>query len=190
MFFKKLCLLLLLSAPMLSASPLAAPLAAARPEPSESCSGVTGLCWPILRLGSRGEKVRTLQILLKSRGVRVAPDGSFGSTTQSAVRTLQRQKHLRVDGLVGEQTWSQLVPDLARGARGESVRRLQVLLNESDKKWNRGRRQVKVDGFYGSQTREAVRRINVEMSFEPIKGSGQADEAVWCALLGGHFDGE
>lgn len=115
----------------------------------------------------------------------MVPDGRFGSSTERAVRSFQKQKRLRVDGIVGWQTWSDVVPYLSPGSKGESVRRLQLLLNRVNKNT-----PLKVDGFYGAQTKEAVRKINVEMSFEPIKGDGEADEAVWCALLGGHFDGE
>ncbi len=189
--FKKLSLMLVLC----SLTPLSWARVAARAEPSESCSTYTGLCWPILKLGARGEKVCTLQILLKSRGLSIVPDGSFGTSTRSAVRTLQRRKHLKPDGLVGEQTWSEVVPDLKRDARGETVRQLQILINRLNKSYVAPDKisVLKVDGFYGLQTERAVRRINEAMRFDnppPGTGSGLADEAVWCALLGGHYDGE
>ena len=173
-------LLLALTAPFILPSPQA--LAASE----ESCSPRSGLCWPVLEIGSRGEEVVTLQTWLKGRGLRVQADGRFGSSTQNAVRVVQKQHKLRADGIVGYQTWSALTPYLERGERGATVRRLQVLLNR------RGEKLV-TDGFFGAQTAKAVRRLNDIMSFndaEPGEDRTWAGESVWCALLGGHFDGE
>ncbi|PQV65315.1 Putative peptidoglycan binding domain-containing protein [Abditibacterium utsteinense] len=69
-----------------------APTVSAKAQTAESCSTTSGLCWPKLKRGASSEKVRTLQILLHSRGFRVARDGRFGSSTDSAVRSFQKQK--------------------------------------------------------------------------------------------------
>ena len=165
----------------------ALPVPRALAAQQESCSPTSGLCWPVLKLGSRGEKVVTLQTLLKGRGLRLKIDGKFGASTQNAVRIVQKQRKLRVDGIVGYQTWSDLTPYLERGARGETVRRLQVLLNRRGEK-------LAADGFYGAQTADAARRLNDDMSFDDTPAPGEdrkaANEVTWCALLGGHFDGE
>ena len=182
-FPTKLAVLLALSAPLIF------PVQHAFATPEESCSSQSGLCWPILKMGSRGEKVVTLQTLLKGRGLRVKTDGQFGTATRNAVRTLQKQRKLRVDGIVGSQTWSELAPDLKRGARGETVRQLQVLLNRLDKT----KPKIATDGFYGVQTAKAVNRLNDAMSFDVAargEDRSRANEVTWCALLGGHFDGE
>jgi len=66
---------------------------------------------PTLRKGSTGSCVRFLQMHLKENNVypyRV--DGSFGSVTELAVRTYQRRERLVVDGVVGNQTWSRMLP--------------------------------------------------------------------------------
>lgn len=54
-----------------------------------------------IKLGSRGEDVKTLQ-----RALNLYPDGIFGPLTDEAVRELQRSSHLVEDGIVGPLTWA------------------------------------------------------------------------------------
>ena len=71
---------------------------------------------PILRKGSTGEAVKTLQRLLRQLQyvntdgkTLLIVDGSFGSNTEAAVKRYQ-QKHLNgVDGIVGIKTWNKLL---------------------------------------------------------------------------------
>lgn len=67
---------------------------------------VTALAAPtVLRLGSSGEQVRTLQSKLKQWGYYSGSvDGVFGSQTQEAVRYFQRRNGLTADGIVGSAT--------------------------------------------------------------------------------------
>lgn len=61
------------------------------------------------RFGSRGEEVRQIQTKLKSLGYYTGSvDGIFGSATQSAVRSFQRDRGLSVDGIAGPKTLSAL----------------------------------------------------------------------------------
>lgn len=62
----------------------------------------------ILRVGSRGSGVITLQKRLAQRGWKIGVDGIFGSQTQAIVRQFQAEKHLAVDGIVGPVTWRKL----------------------------------------------------------------------------------
>ena len=63
-----------------------------------------------LRRGSQGHEVRSLQDLLRSRGVYNGPsNGNFDAATQAAVRKFQRTNGARVDGTVGDQTWAKLL---------------------------------------------------------------------------------
>lgn len=65
---------------------------------------------PTLRMGSRGEAVTELQLLLSFRGYLPGPiDGIFGPMTQSAVTSFQRDQGLAVDGIVGPITWNALL---------------------------------------------------------------------------------
>ena len=58
----------------------------------------------VLRKGSRGEDVKTLQKLLH-----LYVDGVFGKITEEAVKKFQRENGLCDDGIVGEKTWAILL---------------------------------------------------------------------------------
>lgn len=63
---------------------------------------------PTLRKGDRGNYVRTLQTLLVDKGYAVLIDGTFGDKTYEAVKAYQADHGLKVDGVVGQKTWSAL----------------------------------------------------------------------------------
>lgn len=63
----------------------------------------------MLRWGSRGDDVMTLQRLLNQcNDAGLQEDGIFGPLTYKAVTTFQTQEGLSVDGIVGPQTWEKL----------------------------------------------------------------------------------
>lgn len=62
----------------------------------------------MLRMGSKGPRVRELQRLLVRAGYPVKADGDFGPATKAAVRAYQTAHELTVDGVVGPQTFSRL----------------------------------------------------------------------------------
>ena len=67
---------------------------------------------PELRRGDRGEAVEAAQLLLIARGYRCGPwgaDGDFGAATYGAVYRFQQARGLRVDGIVGPETWLTLI---------------------------------------------------------------------------------
>jgi N-acetylmuramoyl-L-alanine amidase len=116
-----------------------------------------------LRTGGHGEAVRDLQQRLVAFGRDVTPDeaGSFGAGTEAAVRAVQEARGLRVDGIVGRETWSALVESgFALGdrhlyfrrpmLRGDDVLDLQVRLNALG--FHAGRE----DGILGDATRQAL----------------------------------
>ena len=55
----------------------------------------------ILKKGSKGEAVKTLQEFLK-----ITIDGDFGNNTEAAVKEFQSKNGLVVDGIVGQKTWA------------------------------------------------------------------------------------
>lgn len=57
----------------------------------------------VLKIGSTGEEVKTLQIKLG-----LSPDGSFGPGTEKAVKKWQIDNNLTSDGIVGDGTWSKM----------------------------------------------------------------------------------
>ncbi len=61
---------------------------------------------PTLKKGSKGDAVKTLQKLL-GNGLKI--DGDFGAKTETAVKQYQQIKLLKVDGIVGKNTWSLLL---------------------------------------------------------------------------------
>ena len=65
-----------------------------------------------MRKGSTGECVYLLQEKLNALGYDCGnPDGIFGSTTRTAVKSYQKDKKLAVDGVVGAKTWAAILAD-------------------------------------------------------------------------------
>jgi len=64
---------------------------------------------PVLRLGSSGEAVATVQEVLKSSqhyGGKI--DGDFAILTDKAVRAFQKSFGMEADGIVNQETWTAL----------------------------------------------------------------------------------
>lgn len=70
---------------------------------------------PTLRLGSKGDDVKYLQVILNFYGYDLKVDGMFGSKTEAAVKKFQKSRKLTVDGIVGLKTWSALLADYNPG---------------------------------------------------------------------------
>jgi RHS repeat-associated protein len=82
-----------------------------RHDPPDTGVGGTTLQPPVrrvLRYGSRGADVEALQLRLNTHGARpsLSVDGNFGPRTRQAVINFQRARGLKVDGIVGPQTWA------------------------------------------------------------------------------------
>ncbi|MBM3671415.1 MAG: hypothetical protein FJW86_04430 [Actinobacteria bacterium] len=116
-----------------------------------------------LRPGSRGEAVRDLQARLVALGHDIHTDdlGDFADGTGAAVRSFQEARGLRVDGVVGLQTWNTLVESgVALGdrllyfrrpmLRGDDVAGLQLRLNALG--FDAGRE----DGILGEESYQAL----------------------------------
>jgi N-acetylmuramoyl-L-alanine amidase len=116
-----------------------------------------------LQQGDRGEAVRDLHQRLVGAGHDASADepGSFGAATERSVREFQEARGLRVDGVVGRQTWSALVESgyslgdrllyLRRPmVRGDDVADLQHRLNALG--FDAGRE----DGILGGDTHAAI----------------------------------
>jgi len=129
--------------------------------------------WPIVREGHTGERVRTVQYLLRGRGYSLTVDGIFGSGTASAVRSFQSANGLTVDGIVGDQTWPRLITTVRNGSTGDAVRALQSQLKSKGY-------TITVDGIFGSGTESTVR------SFQSARGltvDGIVGAQTWKELV-------
>lgn len=62
----------------------------------------------VLRRGSRGLDVSSLQAALAKLGYKLDVDGIFGEETEKAVERFQTANQLDIDGIVGEKTWESL----------------------------------------------------------------------------------
>ena len=119
----------------------------------------------LIRVGAHGEDVRDVQHRLLGVGLRVDPEeleGTFGPSTAAAVGEFQRRRGLPADGIVGPDTWNQLVEAGYRvgdrtlylrspAFRGDDVRELQRMLNAL------GFDAGKQDGIFGPRVTKAAR---------------------------------
>lgn len=62
-----------------------------------------------LRQGSHGPAVKAAQVELRNEGYGVAVDGVFGPQMKDAVRKLQSRTGHTADGIIGRNTWYELV---------------------------------------------------------------------------------
>ena len=100
----------------------------ARPKYGAETTDKGGVCnmeLPILQKGSSGEAVKTLQRILTNKGFFCSTDGSFGSATESALKSFQRAAGLTADGSCGPATWTALLtksdPKIASGTSNEAA---------------------------------------------------------------------
>ncbi len=113
----------------------------------------------IFRLGDEGHEVLDIQQRLVSIGYPLSSaelTGRFGPDTLAAVRAFQADRSLREDGLVGPDTWMQLVEAGFRLGdrtlylhaphfRGDDVRTLQRKLNALGFDAGQGRRRPRAE---------------------------------------------
>lgn len=121
----------------------------------------------LIRAGDTGERVRDVQQRLAALKYPIPSDergGTFGDGTRSAVMGFQQTRGLLVDGIVGDDTWRELVEASwslgdrvlylrAPNLRGDDVRDLQDRLGTLG--FNVGR----VDGIFGPATQTSVREF-------------------------------
>jgi len=131
--------------------------------------------WPILRSGSQGEDVRSLQYLLSAHGYTLVIDGKFGPETESTVKTFQSDTGIEIDGIVGSQTWSTLIITLKEGSSGDAVIALQRQLKYTYEY------PLTIDGEFGPETRSTVIAFQNDAK---IGVDGIVGPTTWKYVLG------
>jgi murein L,D-transpeptidase YcbB/YkuD len=129
--------------------------------------------------GSKGEDVKSVQYLLTEQGHPLVVDGLFGQLTKAAVQAFQSAHGLPADGIVGNQTWPQLIVQVAQGSTGDAVRAVQSQIH------GRGAGGgIAIDGVFGPMTANAVG------AFQQLLGLG-VDRIVgpvtWNHLVNGYL---
>jgi len=145
----------------------------------------------LIREGDRSQKVADVQARLRALKLRVDDAGDyFGASTKQAVREFQQQRGILVDGIVGPNTWNELVEASWRLGdrplylkvpvlRGDDVLALQSRLNALG--FDAGRE----DGIFGRSTYEGVRAFQREYG---VAEDGIFGRASHAALLGLRVD--
>ncbi|WP_433727469.1 peptidoglycan-binding domain-containing protein [Actinoplanes sp. CA-051413] len=111
-------------------------------------------------------------------------DGTFGPTTEAAVRAFQREKKVGIDGIAGPRTCQALIDSVKRGSKGDFVRGAQEELNSRDLPGDA--KKLRVDGIFGPLTEAATNSFQKAIAAE-IAGF-PVDKIVgpntWQALAG------
>ncbi|MDQ3964282.1 MAG: N-acetylmuramoyl-L-alanine amidase [Actinomycetota bacterium] len=122
----------------------------------------------LIREGASYAEIADVQTRLRSLGFEIDDSAdSFGESTRRAVRAFQQHRGLLVDGIVGPQTWGELVEASWRlgdrilymkspAMRGDDVAQLQRQMNAL------GFDSGKEDGIFGPNTDRAVRGFQKE----------------------------
>src|SRR5262245_25605847 len=137
--------------------------------------------WPLFSRGSQGEAVTTVQFLLRHHGADIVVDGDYGAQTESAVRAFNMSHGLSGTvhrGHLTVHTWEQLIVPVQRNSQGDPGSAGQSQLS------SRGV-EVIVDGDFGPQTEDAVKRFQRQVWLTTGAGTGVVDAATWSALVNG-----
>jgi len=155
--------------PLATDTPLPAPTATETSAPAD---------WPVLRRGNVGANVYALQYLLKAEGATITADGNFGPGTEATVKTFQQARGLAVDGIVGPQTWLELIENhtLRTGDSGDAVQAAQYLLVHVYDF------TIKIDGVFGPGTRDAVQTFQTA---HDLSSDGIVGQETWKVLIVG-----
>lgn len=146
-------------------------------HPASSNGGAPS--YPVLYPWDVGPPVARMQELLRAHGLSIRVDGDYGWRTEVAVKTFQRQHGLRVDGVVGAETWAVLAATVKPGTRllrygysGADVYELQGLLQVNG-------RAVKRTGLFDADTKSAVIGFQRE---HRLRDDGIVDSVTWTLL--------
>ncbi len=138
-------------------------------EPNSSENNVSNeIIYSLLKKGSKGSLVAIMQEKLINKGYvlpKFGPDSQFGDETELAVKELQSDAGISVDGICGNDTWKVLNSNfvkpngptypgylIKKGQQGEDVRKIQSKLIERG--FDCG--VYGADSIFGAATKNAV----------------------------------
>jgi peptidoglycan hydrolase-like protein with peptidoglycan-binding domain len=139
--------------------------------------------WPLVKSGRTGELARTAQYLLRHRGFDIAADGIVGPITDAAIRDFQKAENLVVDGIIGNQTWPQLIVQVQQGSEGDAVRAAQGQLRLRNLPQTVS---LAVDGDFGPLTDAGVRAFQQalnDQNYLTTPVDGIVGPVTWHALV-------
>ncbi|ATO37800.1 glycoside hydrolase [Geobacillus thermodenitrificans] len=148
-----------------------------------------------LKTGTRGEKVKQVQMNLKQLGYFTYPEitGYYGTITADAVRRFQKDNGLPVIGSVDSTTFGRIEDAVKKktappaeenrtsiyltiGTRGEEVKRVQTKLKQLGYFT-----YPEITGYYGTITADAVRRFQKDAK---LQANGIVDSQTYERLIG------
>jgi peptidoglycan hydrolase-like protein with peptidoglycan-binding domain len=138
------------------------------------------LTWPLEKQGSTGEDVKTVQYLVTAQGHPTGVDGDFGPATKAAVQAFQSSRGLGADGIVGPQTWPQLIIQVQQGSKGDAVSAVQSQIHSRGD----GASQIIIDGSFSAVTADAVRAFQTLLG---LSVDGIVGPQTWNHLVNGYL---
>ena len=136
----------------------------------------------VARPGDAGPAARVLMEALIARGAHpdapASRDGNYDADDKELVLQFQRDHTLTVDGVVGPQTWSELLATVNPDETGPMVKVLQTVLIVRSLIRDA---VANLDGIYGPMTQQRVRDFQKVSGIDPIAIVGPE---TWTALLG------
>ncbi|MEO1144788.1 MAG: peptidoglycan-binding protein [Cyanobacteria bacterium J06638_22] len=148
-----------------------------RPTSSKDAAEFLPICpWDV------GDRVLEAQDLLTAHGFPLKLDGDFGWKTEAAIRAFQREQHLRIDGIIGQETWGALIRGVQPGSRelrlghcGSDVHELQGLLQVHNF-------VVARTGHFDDTTQQSVVQFQEQ---HHLRSHGRVDSVTWTLLRAG-----
>ncbi|MFW5962021.1 MAG: peptidoglycan DD-metalloendopeptidase family protein [bacterium] len=137
--------------------------------------------------GDQGNEIKRIQEMLKKIGYRISIDGGFGYETQQAVKKFQREHDLKVDGIIGRQTYNKLKKEASQrilfqfGDKGKKIKELQEMFINIGyhlepngyfghrttgivKEFQRNN-DLRVDGIVGNSTYNTLKRMKEDITY-------------------------
>lgn len=133
--------------------------------------------WPVFSRGDQSTDIYSVQYLLEQHGHNLQyHDGIYGPETESEVTAFQRGANIAVDGIVGPQTWGELIVNVFGPSQDPYWATYAV---QHNLRYDHGH-SIAVDGLYGPETEGAIEGFQ---SASNITVDGLVGPETWQALV-------